>query len=70
MSARRIFSNTMMELNPILIPPDWTPEKDFQAYEERWGVLFDLPRCRKSISKHVPPNRLQHQSRASTTRRD
>ena len=26
-----------MELKPILLPADWTPEKDFQFYEERWG---------------------------------
>ena len=26
-----------MELNPIQLPADWTPEKDFEAYEERWG---------------------------------
>jgi hypothetical protein len=29
--------NTMMELKPIVLPADWTPEKDFEAYEERWG---------------------------------
>ena len=27
----------MMELKPILLPPDWTPQKDFEHYEERWG---------------------------------
>ena len=27
-----------MELKPILLPADWTPEKDFQFYEDRWGV--------------------------------
>jgi hypothetical protein len=26
-----------MNLKPILLPPDWTPEKDFESYEERWG---------------------------------
>jgi hypothetical protein len=26
-----------MELYPILVPADWTPEKDFQAYEQMWG---------------------------------
>jgi hypothetical protein len=26
-----------MDLKPILLPPDWTPEKDFKSYEERWG---------------------------------
>jgi hypothetical protein len=26
-----------MDLNPILLPTGWTPKKDFEAYEERWG---------------------------------
>ena len=26
-----------MELYPILVPADWTPEKDFEAYEQMWG---------------------------------
>jgi hypothetical protein len=24
-------------IKPILLPRDWTPQKDFEAYEERWG---------------------------------
>jgi hypothetical protein len=27
----------MMELRPILLRRDWTPEKDFEAYEYRYG---------------------------------
>ena len=26
-----------MELKPILLPPDWTPQKDLESYDERWG---------------------------------
>jgi hypothetical protein len=26
-----------MDLNPILLPTGWTAQKDFEAYEERWG---------------------------------
>jgi hypothetical protein len=25
-----------MDLKPILLPRDWTPQKDFEAYEKRW----------------------------------
>lgn len=30
-----------MNLNPILTPPGWTPEKDFQDYEDRFGEAED-----------------------------
>lgn len=26
-----------MELTPIIVPADWTPEKDFASYEDRWN---------------------------------
>lgn len=30
-----------MDLTPITTPLDWTPEQDFEAFEERWGEADD-----------------------------
>jgi hypothetical protein len=31
----------MMELDPIVTPADWTPERDFAYYDERWDEPDD-----------------------------